>query len=420
MVHPVHTEVVASLKNRGDMLAFLCGSGSLWYLLNYSETQNFRYLMVALFFFFIGFLCKSTILVFILIFPVVLNFYSGMPLRKSIPILFAVIIVAVIAELIPRLLIPGNLPENTFTNNPLYLEKNIWIRIGTSFIALLFYMKILIYPVSLVYYYGYDMIQIASLTNLWVVFSILIHGIMFFFAVRKFRQKHILSFAILWYLLTIGPYSNLFFPVNGIVAERYAFTASLGFCIAFVYAVFSLFNTDPKTLTIEVDARLEILALIILLMIPSTLLTISRNTNWKNAETLFKADIEDLHNSADANTRYAAFLLKSITIDTSVREPLQVREEKQQAILLHLKQALKIYPDNLEAINNLAKTYLFLKMKPDPGDSLTTIHFWERIAVKHPSCEIYLLLKRLFTLKNDLIKADYYDRLATEAWTKIP
>lgn len=365
MAHPVHTEVVASLRNRGEMLAFLCGSGSLWYLLSYSETRSLRYLTMALIFFFFGFLCNSNILVFILIFPVVLYFYSGMRLRKCLPAFVAIVIIAVIAELIPRIFIPGDLPGNTFTNNPLYFEKNLWIRLGSSFMALLFYMKILIYPVPLVYYYGYDMIQIVSLANIWVMFSVLIHGILLLFAIRKFRQKHILSFAILWYLLAIVPYSNLFVPVYGIVAERYIFTASLGFCIALVYAVFSLFNTDPKTLTIEVDARIEILALIILLLIPGALLTISRNAKWKNTETLFTADIGDLHNSADANTHYAAFLLKSMTADTSVKEPIQAREEKQHAIILHLKQALKIYPGNVNASNQLVKAYQFMKMKPD-------------------------------------------------------
>jgi len=419
MAHPVHTEVVASLRNRGDMLAFLCGTGTLWYLLNFSETRNFRYLLTAMAFFFTGFLCKSTILVFILIFPVVLYFHSGMPLRKSIPIFILMVCVTIIARLIPLMLIPGNLPENTFTNNPLYFEKNLWIRLGTSFMVLLFYIKILIYPVSLVYHYGYDMIQIVSLANLWVIFSVLIHGTMFLFAVRKFRRKHLLSFAILWYLLAIFPYSNFIFPVNGIVAERYIFTASLGFCIASVYAVFLLFNTDPMTLTIEVDARIEILALFIIIMIPGTLLTISRNTKWKNTETIFSADIEDLHNSTDANAQYGAFLLKSFTTGTSGRETLQTREEKQQAVVLCLKQSLKIYPGNREAIKDLARAYLLFGVKPDPGDPLTTIDFWERTAAKYPSPEAYLLLKWLFTLKNDLVKADYYDKLSLMEKEKV-
>lgn len=419
MAHPVHTEVVANLRNRGDMLAFLCGTGSLWYLLSYSETRNFRYLTTVLVFFFIGLLCKSTTLVFILIFPVVLYFYTGMPLRKCIPIFFVMVIVAVIAKLIPILFIPGSIPEDTFTKNPLYFEKNLWIRLGTSFMVLLFYIKILIYPVSLVYHYGYDMIQIVSLANLWVIFSVLIHGTMFLFAVRKFRRKHLLSFAILWYLLAIFPYSNFIFPVNGIVAERYIFTASLGFCIASVYAVFLLFNTDPMTLTIEVDARIEILALFIIIMIPGTLLTISRNTKWKNTETIFSADIEDLHNSTDANAQYGAFLLKSFTTGTSGRETLQTREEKQQAVVLCLKQSLKIYPGNREAIKDLARAYLLFGVKPDPGDPLTTIDFWERTAAKYPSPEAYLLLKWLFTLKNDLVKADYYDKLSLMEKEKV-
>jgi len=419
MAHPVHTEVVASLRNRGEMLAFLCATGSIWFLLDYSETRSRWRLIMALVFFLIGFLCKSSIVVFILLVPVVLRFYSGMPIRKCIPFLFALILIAVIGILITRLFIPGIFSENTYGNNPLYFEKNLWIRLGTSFMALLFYLKLLVYPVSFAYYYGFDMIQTVTLTNLWAICSVLIHGILLLFVIRKFRRKQILSFAVLWYLLAILPYSNLFFPVNGMVAEQHVFTASLGFCIALVYAIFSLFNTDPKTLTIEVDARLEILALIIIFMVPYTLVTMNRNTRWKNTETLFTTDIADLHNSTNANTQYATFLLKSLTSDSSFKESLQVVEEKRQTIILHLKQALKIYPDNVNAINALAKTYLLIKMKPDPSDSLTTLPFWEQISAKHPSLDIYRLLNRLFAQKNDLVKADYYDRLAKEAERKI-
>jgi len=418
MAHPVHTEVVASLKNRGEMLAFICGSGSMWFLLNYSETRGRWHLMVALLLFFIGFLCNSSVVVFILLFPVVLRFYSGMPMRKGIPFLMAVVIVAVVAILIPRLFIPGSFSEYTFGDNPLYFEKNLWIRLGTSFMALLYYLKLLIYPVSFSYFYGFDMIPTTSLLNLWVICSLLIHGILFLFAIRKFRQKNILSFAVLWYLLAILPYSNLFYPVHGIVAERHIFTASLGFCIAVVTAVFSLFNTDPKTLTIEVDARIEILALIIIFMIPYTLVTLNRNTKWKNTESIFIADIEDLNKSTVANTQYASFLLKSLMDHSSLNESLLSQEEKQQTIILHLRQALQVYPGNVKAINALANTYILTEMKPDPSDTLTAISFWEQTAAKHPSREVYRLLGNLFAQQNDIVKSIYYDNRAEEAERK--
>ncbi len=418
MAHPVHTEVVASLKNRGEMLAFICGSGSMWFLLNYSETRGRLHLMVSLLLFFIGFLCNSSIVVFILLFPVVLRFYSGMPMRKGIPFLLAVIIIAVVAILIPRLFIPGGFSERTFGDNPLYFEKNLWIRLGTSFMTLLYYLKLLIYPVSFSYFYGFDMIPTTSLLNLWVICSLMTHGILFLFAIRKFRQKNILSFAVLWYLLAVLPYSNLFYPVHGIVAERHIFTASLAFCMALVTAVFSLFNTDPKTLTIEVDARIEILALIIIFLIPYTLVTLNRNTKWKNTESIFIADIEDLNKSTMANTQYATFLLKSLMDQSSLKESLLSKEEVQQTIILHLRQALQIYPGNVKAIDALANTYILTGMKPDPSDTLTAISFWEQTAAKHPSREVYRLLGYLFAQRNDIVKSIYYDNRAKEAERK--
>jgi len=46
MAHPVHTEVVASLKNRDELLSFLCGLGGLHFFLMYSEKRgSFTFLL---------------------------------------------------------------------------------------------------------------------------------------------------------------------------------------------------------------------------------------------------------------------------------------------------------------------------------------------------------------------------------------
>ncbi|MEI6455922.1 MAG: tetratricopeptide repeat protein [bacterium] len=408
MVHPVHTEVVASLKNRGEMLAFLCGCGALWYLTDYAETRSFRFLFFALLLFFTGALCKGSIFFFILIFPFILHFHSGMPLRKSAPAFLLSLAVVVSATFLPRIIIPGMTVAGTWADNPLFIDHNFWIRIGTSFMALLFYLKILVYPVHLVYYYGYDMIQIVSMLNLWVLFSMLLHAILLFYAIRKFREKHILSLAILWYLLAIVPFSNLFFPVRGIVSESFVFTASAGFCIAVVYVIFTLFRTDPRTLTIETDARIEILSLLIIITIPSTLMTISRNTNWKNQETLYKADMDELAYSANANLGYAGFLLQKAYASPEYRKRGRVDENCKHEIISRLRRSLRIYPKNINALNEIAKVYLEVAGQPD-----SSLIFLGKATELDPLNEEALLnLGKTYLYLGDYRKAAYYARMA--------
>ena len=64
--------------------------------------------------------------------------------------------------------------------------------------------------------------------------------------------------------------------------------------MALIDVVFLIFNADPRSLTIEMDVRLKILAGIILVLIPYTTLTLSRNHDWKNLNDLYTGDIKFL------------------------------------------------------------------------------------------------------------------------------
>ncbi len=360
MAHPVHTEVVASLKNRDELLAFLCGLGSLWSMIRYAERRNPGYIALAALLFFIGYLSKSAILPFLLLIPLTLWFFTGIPAKRLI-IVFVVILAAVAAaQWIPRLYLPPRHLTNSFIENPLFIEKAFGIRLGTGFGSLLFYLRMMVFPYPLLYYYGYDMISVRSIISLWPMISFLLHAGLFLYAVKKIREKHLLSFAILWYLVAIAMYSNILFPVVGIVGERFAFNASFGFCIALVYIIFRLFRTEPKSLTIEMDARLKILAVLIILLIPSTVLSVTRNRDWKSLFSLYRNDIKYLDNSAKANLDYGGYLMSSVYRDPNFLRTGSVNQLKYHYIVTHFRRSLALYEDNYLTLNDLGTVYLFM------------------------------------------------------------
>lgn len=365
MAHPVHTEVVASLKNRDEMLAFLGGIGAMWFILNYVESRRIINLLLAFLVFILGFLSKTSILPFLALYPLVLWFFTDYPPKRYIPIVVVVLVAALLAMYIPRMFLPQVGRVDHYIENPLYFEKDLWLRLGTAFSSLLFYLRILVYPHPLLYYYGYDMIPMVGLGNIWALLSFVIYAALFIYAIAKFRKKDLLSFAILWYLIAISMYSNLLVPVVGIVSERFLFTASLGFVMALVILIFRLFRTDPKSLTIEMDARLKILGVIILLLIPSTVLTINRNTKWRNLFVLYRNDIKALERSAIANLQYGGYLMKTVYTDPNFLQYGRVNQFKQQVIITHFRQSLRLYPDNYKALNDLGTVYLFMTDKPD-------------------------------------------------------
>lgn len=232
-------------------------------------------------------------------------------------------------------------------------------------VTLLFYVKLLFYPHPLLYYYGYNMIPVTGLANIWAILSLLLHGGLLFYAFRNLKTRNIASFAILWYLVGIAMYSNILFPVVGIVGERFVFTASLGFCILIIFLIFRLFKTDPKSLTIEMDIRLKILTLLVLILIPFSVLSVSRNLRWRNLFALYRTDIDHLANSAKANIDYAGLLMNSVYEDENFLRTGTVNQFKYDQIVRHFRRALELYPVNYKTTNDLGTVYLFIGKQYD-------------------------------------------------------
>jgi Tfp pilus assembly protein PilF len=367
MAHPVHTEVVASLKNRDELLSFLCGLGGLHFFLRYAENKKIVFVIAALIVFVIGYLSKSSILPFVILYPLVLYFFTDMKPKNFIWIIAAVLFVGFMAYFIPRLFLPKPIHVNSFIENPLYMEKSLWIRTGTGLMSLLFYLRILIFPHPLLYYYGYNMIPVTGWGNILVVFSFIIHIGIFIYAIRNFREKHILSFAILYYFIAIAMYTNVVAPVVGIVGERFVFNASLGFVIALVYLIFRVFRTEPRSLTIDFSERAKIVVVIVVLLIPCTAMTIKRNREWRNLRDLYMSDIKYLNKSVKANVEFAGFMTSLVYRDPNFIQNGTVNEYVQQLIISHYRTALKMFPNDYTTLNDLAAVYINLSPKVDSG-----------------------------------------------------
>ncbi|MCX6247534.1 MAG: tetratricopeptide repeat protein [Bacteroidetes bacterium] len=367
MAHPIHTEVVASLKNRDELLAFLCGLGGLHYLLRYAERKKIIYLFAVLVLFFIGYLCKSSIAPFLALYLLVLYFFTDMKPKNFIWIFAVMFFVGMIAYFLPRFFLPKAVHVYSIIENPLFADKNLLARTGAAMMSLWFYLRILVFPYPLLYYYGYNMFPVSLWGNILGIFAILVHLGLFVYAIRKFREKDILSFAILYYFVAIAMYTNFITPVVGIVGERFAFNASLGFIIILVYALFRIFRTDPKSLTIEFNERAQIIVIIFLIMIPYTIMTIKRNREWRNLRDLYEADIKYQSKSVKANIEYAHYLTGMIYSDPNYQEHGNVNEKLVRLINSHFRMAIKIYPNDYSTLNDLAAMYIKFTPKPDSG-----------------------------------------------------
>ncbi len=379
IAHPVHTEVVASLKNRDEILAFLFGILCLWYFINYLDKGKFFAVPIALIFYFLAYLSKPSVVTFIFIIPLAIYFKQGFRLKSFLLVFTLLLIASVLAFYLPRTFLPN--PERTklFFENPLLVEENIFIRFSTGFYILLYYIKLLIFPHPLRYYYGYDMIPVVDWSNAWVIMSVIIYLALFFVALREIKKRSLLSFAILFSLLSIAVYSNFLTPVMGIVAERFMLIPSLGFVIIFVILIYKLFKTDICVPFIPHAVKYNLLLIISLITVAYSIKTITRNEAWENNMTLWEHDMKYLDNSAKANVLYAGGLIADAYHEIEKTGNINQQKSKIDLALKHFHKAVEIYPDYYVANNNIGSIYFSVF-----GEFEKSIPYFEKAIVSNP------------------------------------
>jgi tetratricopeptide (TPR) repeat protein len=349
IVHPIHTEVVDSLKNRDEILCMIGGLLAIYSFVKLAETNHWKWIIAGILSLTFSYYSKSSTIVFIAAIPLTLYFFTELKTKKLIFITVGILFLIVLLRILPQTFLDKADREILFFENPLYFQKGLGLRLGTAFIALLFYMKMLVFPHPLLFYYGYDQIPVANLMNIWAIISLIITGFLIFVALKLFKRKHILSFSILFFFITISLYLNLIKPPPGIVAERFLFTASLGFCLALVVLIFMIFKIDIRKKEQSLKQLRNPLWLLILLIIPMSIRTISRNQDWENFETLYTHDIKYLDRSAKANSVYAAMLYEKTfkSKDKKIAKNSAIEARK------YYKKALEIYPEYSTCWNNL-------------------------------------------------------------------
>ncbi|MEO6038651.1 MAG: hypothetical protein ABIQ93_09580, partial [Saprospiraceae bacterium] len=76
LVHPLHTEVVANVKGRDEILALLGSLGALYGTLKYFDTGKRKWLWIAAASFFLGLLSKENTTTFLAVIPLTLWMFS--------------------------------------------------------------------------------------------------------------------------------------------------------------------------------------------------------------------------------------------------------------------------------------------------------------------------------------------------------
>jgi len=353
----VHTEVVASLKNRDELLSMLFSLLTLQMLLKYHDKSKLVYLVLGLFLYILAFLSKSTALAFWLVFPLTLYFFTNMNWKKIGMISGLITLMIVLGWLVPFWFLDGG-RDVSMVENPLYFEDNIWNILGTGIYGLGYYFRLLLVPHPLLYYYGYDMIPVVNLGNIWVILTILFYAGILGIAIWKAREKHVISYAIFFYLFTIAMFSNIGKPVPGIIGDRFLLIPSIGFVMVLAWLIFKLFKAIPEP-TYNAGKRIFfVMVFTALILIPYSYKTVTRNTDWFSDLSLYEADMEYLDNSVKAHDLMGTTIKKKIELELS--KQVNVAKFLMPSInraLGHFRRAVEIWPGHTSSWVNMGMIY---------------------------------------------------------------
>lgn len=405
--HPVHTEAVANIKGRDEIMSMLGSILALYFTVKAYDLGQKKYVLFAGLSLFVALLSKENAITFLAVIPLALyvfrNVSFGGALAKSLILLVPAALFMLVRTAVLGIDMGGTPTE--LMNNPfLKIADNSYVpfsageKMATIMFTLGKYMQLLIFPHPLTHDYYPRHIDIMHFTDPGVLVSILVYAGLVFVAVTGLMKRSVLGFGAAYFLITLSIVSNVVFPIGTNMSERFLFMPSLGFAVMAAYMLEKYLNRDKA---------LGLLAVVGLIAAAYGFKTITRNNVWKSDFLLFTTDVKTSVNSAKVLNAAGGALT---TEGSKEKDPARQKQMMTEA-LGYLQKAVAIHPNYknayllmgnanyyLKEYENAIKAYdNALRIDPNYRDANTNLAVALRDAGRQAG-----------EVQNDLIKAEVY------------
>ncbi|MCB9309726.1 MAG: tetratricopeptide repeat protein [Lewinellaceae bacterium] len=338
LVHPIHTEAVANIKGRDEIMSLMFSLLMLYGSMKYLDFGKIKWLLFSLLSYFLGLLSKENAITFLAIIPLTAYFFRKQLSPRIGKTMFWLGITTII-YLMLRFSTAG-IPKfsqeiSDLMNNP-FLGMTPIEKMGSILYTLGKYLVLMIWPYPLSHdYYPYA-IPKTSLFSIIPLISLLAYAGLIIIGIKQFKSKSIFVYSIWFYLITLSIVSNIVINVGTFMNERFIFMASLGFCLAVAHLFYSY---GAKLL--GKNGLVISTALFFIIAVIFGTLSFLRVPVWKDALSLNKAAVEVSGGSARANSfmSTAVFEEYKVTTDKAKQEELLDQTE------YYAKKAIEIFPD---------------------------------------------------------------------------
>lgn len=355
LVHPVHTEAVANIKGRDEIMSMLFSLLALYGMLRYADKRQGGWLVTSLGAYFLGLLSKENAITFLALIPLTIWYFKAdawPAVKKSIIglglVTFAYLVLRFNTAGVPKL----GQEMNDLMNNP-FLGMNARERFGSIMYTLGKYIQLMVWPHPLSHdYYPYA-IPKESIFSLIPLASLLLYLGLAYVAFKGMKSRSVYSYSIWFWLITLSIVSNIVINLGTFMNERFIFMSSAGACIAFAW-----FLTEQLPAW---TARGKWIGLAVLLAATVGLgaKTYVRVPVWKDSLSLNTAAVRVSTNSARANS----FMSTALFEEYKVTEDQERKKKLLDQVEFYANRAVEIVPEyqypNLMLVGAAAEKYKY-------------------------------------------------------------
>jgi len=458
-LHPVHTDSVTYLAGRRDILFTLFYLAGFYFFLCYRRTRRVTFIIASFLAYLLSLGSKEMAVTFpaiILCYDLVENFTplerrnchlwwgeksykSGQGLKLSPNFLtgftekvkkinftyfkeFFHIIkkIFVQSKYLYSLLFIGALPYiyyKVFIKSPSHQNFHYGDSILTTFLTvgkiLVYYMKLLVYPITLNADYSFNAFPLSSSFFEPATFlSFILLGVVGYVVSRLLIHHKMLAFGAIWFFASLLPVCQIF-PHHELLAEHYLYLPSFGFCLMSGILV----NGFLKEGRYRYFIYLSFMAVVFLFL----LRIVDRNRDWRDELTLWEKTVKIVPQCVRAHNNLGVAYFKSEKVDEGISECKRalaikpnyaeahynlgvdyLKRGKVDEAIAEYKQALAIKPNYAEAHHKLGVAY-FKRERVDEA----ILEYRQTLAIKPNYAEAHNNLGAAYIKKGRLYRAIY-------------
>lgn len=354
-IHPIHTEAVANIKGRDEILSllFLIIATHFSFKWITEADKKIINLGISLFCFFLALLSKENGLAFLAILPLSWYVFGRVSLAKAATYILPFILVVGVYFAI-RIGFTGPIRVQggsiDVLNDP-YGAVTKQERLATISYVFLRYWGLLVFPHPMSWDYSFPQIPYYKFSDPIALLAFVLNIGLVIWASINVWKRNLFAYAILFYYLSMFLASNIIINIGAFMGDRLLYQGSIGFSL--LVGAGLLYIID-KAQNLQVEAKRGIvLGFLGLVGIAATAKTVQRNFDWKNSETLSIADVKACPESVKTNQSAAGALKK---LGAQEKDKAKKDAYFQQA-LQHLKKSTTLHPNYAEAYLEIGNVY---------------------------------------------------------------